>query len=120
MEYFLPLISFPVLNDLITSVHLSFSNPTGIVGSNIGLTCTTMLSLDVTGAPIEFLFELDGDRVAGAASNTQTGMATLSPLAISSAGNYTCIVIVVADLCEGEICPSRTSDPVTLRVQCEL
>ena len=115
-----------VPSDLITSVSLSTSNQTGNVGSSVSLTCTAVLSVNVTWAMIEFDYGLgSSNTVAAVAGTTQTDVATLSPVTISSAGNYACSVTVTAPgVCGGggsePACPTRTSDPVALIVHCEL
>ena len=51
----------------------------------------------------------------------QTNKATLSPVTLSSAGEYTCTVSVTASgVCEGgPDCPAATSDPISLEVLCK-
>ena len=117
---------FPsVPGDLITSVSLSPSNPIGTVGSFINLTCTAVLSVDVSGAMIVFDYGFMNNTVPAVAGNNQIDMATISPVELSSANEYDCTVTVMAPgVCGGgeseSVCPSNTSDPVPLKVQCEL
>ena len=115
---------FPsVPSDLITSAFLSPSNPTGTVGSSVILTCTAMLSVDVSGAMIEFDYGLGSTSVVTASNTTEANTATISSVSLSSAGDYTCTVTVTAPgVCGGgsePVCPTKTSDPITLTVQCE-
>ena len=119
------LFFFSVPSGLVTSAVLSSSTTTGTVGSSVYLTCSAMLSVDVSGAVIEYDYGFMSNTTAVVAGTTQTNMATISPVEVSSAGDYNCTVIVTASgVCgEGEpvpACPNKTSDPVTLKVQCEL
>ena len=114
---------FPVPSNLITSVSLSFSNQTGIVGSSATLTCMAVLSVDVSGVVIEFDYKLGDTSVETASGSTLTNTATISIVALSSAGYYTCTVTVAAfGVCGGgsrQTCPTLTSDVVLLTMQCE-
>ena len=63
--------------------------------------------------------------MAAVAGNNQIDMATISPVELSSAGEYTCTVTVTASgVCGGGgselACPTKTSDAVKLTVMCEL
>ena len=114
-----------VPNALITSVSLSPPNPIGTVGSSISLTCTAVLSVDVSGAMIVFDYGFINNTVAAVAGNTQTDTATVSPVELSSADEYDCTVTVTAHGVCGEgvsepACPTETSNTVALKVQCEL
>ena len=58
------------------------------------------------------------------ANLTQQSTAVISPVSLSSAGEYTCTVTVTAPgVCGGggsqPACPTYTSDPVALKVQCK-
>ena len=109
--------------NLITSASLSPANPNGTVGSSVNLTCKAVLCVDVTGAMIGFDYRLDNVSVHTVSGTTLTSTATISPVTISSAGSYTCTVNVTASgVCgagSGHVCPTNTSDPVPLTVQCE-
>ena len=114
-----------VPNDLITSVSLSPPNPIGTVGSSVSLICTAVLSVDVSGAMTVFDYGVMNHTVAAVAGKTQTSIATISPVELSSADEYDCTVIITAPgVCGGggsePDCPTKTSDPVTLKVQCKL
>ena len=114
-----------VPDGLITSASLSLSDTSVTVGRSVNLTCTAILSADISGAMIVFDYGFMTNTMAAVAGNTQTDMATLSPVELSSAGDYTCAVTVTAPgVCGGggsePACPTVTSDPVTLNVQCEL
>ena len=117
---------FPsVPSGLIKSVSLTPPNPTGTVGSSVSLICTAVLSVDVSGSLIVFDYGFMNYTKAAVAGTTQTGMATISPVKLSSSGDYTCTVTVTAPgVCGGggsePVCPTNTSDPVPLKVQCEL
>ena len=94
-------------------------------GSSANLTCTAILSVDVSGAMIVFDYGFMTNTVAAIVGNNQTNMVTLSPVELSSASDYTCTLTVAAPgVCGGggsePACPTKTSDPVTLNVQCEL
>ena len=120
---------FPsVPSDLITSASLSPSNPTRTVGSSVILTCRAMLSVDVSGAMIKFDYQLGSTSVgtgsSTASSTTEADTTTISPVSLSTAGDYTCIVTVTASgVCGGggsePTCPTKTSNTATLTVQCE-
>ena len=114
-----------VPSGLITSTVLSTSNPNVTTGSSVTLTCIAKFSVDITGTMIEFDYGLLKNTVAANASTTQTDTAIISPVEISSAGEYTCTVTVTAPgVCGGgdiePACPNKTSDPMILTVQCEL
>ena len=115
---------FPTVpSKLITSVSLSPSNPTETVGSSVTLTCEAVLTVDVSGAIIEFDYNgLTDSSVAAVSGTFQTNMATISLVTISSASEYTCTVTVTASgVCGGSepACPTNTSDAVTLTVRCK-
>ena len=114
-----------VPSDLILSVSLSPANPIETVGSSATLTCMAKVSVDVTGAMIEFdNNRLDDVSVDTASGTTLTNTTTISPVSISSAGEYTCTVTVTASgVCGGggsePVCPTKTSNIISLTVQCE-
>ena len=61
--------------------------------------------------------------IAAVTGSTQTDIATVSPVEVSSSGDYTCTVTVIASgVCGGggPACPTNTSDAVPLIVQGEL
>ena len=96
----------------------------GILGDSIIATCTAELSVAVLGTTIEFDYGFINNTLPAVAGTTQTNMATISSVTPSTAGEYNCIVTVtVPGVCGGggsePSCPSKSSDPVTLRVQCE-
>ena len=82
-----------------------------------------MLSLDVTGAMIEFDYGVgSSNTVPVVAGTTQTNVGMISPVTISSAGDYTCTVTVTASGVCGESgldCPTGTSSPVSVAVLSE-
>ena len=72
-----------------------------------------------------FDYGLMNNTVTAVAGNTHTDMATISPVDLSSANDYDCTVTVTAPgVCGGggsePDCPIMASDPVPLKVQCEL
>ena len=100
-------------------------DPIGTIGSSISLTCTALLSVDVSGAMIVFDYGFANNTVPALTGNTQTDTATISPVKLSSTDEYDCIVTVTALGVCGEggsepACPNNTSDAVALKVQCEL
>ena len=117
--------SFPsVPGNLTISVFLTPPNPTGTIGSPINLTCTAVFSADVIETMIQFDYGFMSNTVAAVAGITQTDMATISSVSLSSAGEYTCTVTVTASgVCGGNgsepACPTKTSDAISLTVQCE-
>ena len=113
-----------VPSDIITSVTLLFKPMYGFVGDSITAFCNATVSVDVSEALIEFDYRFMSNTVAAVAGTTQTDMTTISPVSISSAGEYTCTVTVTASgVCGGDepepACPTKTSDPVSITVQCE-
>ena len=105
-------------------MQLSISNSPGTIGSSTDLTCTAILSVDVSGAMIEFDYGFVSNTLAMASDTTQNNVATISPVELFSAGEYTCTVTVTASgVCGGggsePDCPTKTSDAVALEVQCE-
>ena len=88
------------------------------------MTCTAILSVNVSGAMIEFDYRLDGVSLETASGTTLTSTATIYPVTLSSAGEYTCTVTVTASgVCGGggsePACPTKTSNAISLTVQCE-
>ena len=119
------MIFLSVPSNLITSASLSLSNPIGIVGSSVTMSCIAFLSVDVSGAMIEFDLRLNDVSLDTASGTTLTKTVTISPVALPSAGSYTCTVTVTAPgVCGGggsePACPTKNSDSVLLKVQCEL
>ena len=93
-------------------------------GSSVSLTCAAMLSVDVSGAMIVFDYGFRTITKAAVTGSTQTDTAIISPVELTFSGNYTCTVTVTAPgVCGGcgsePACPTNTSDPVLLKVQCE-
>ena len=113
-----------VPSDLITSVTLTLSPTTQVVGENVGVYCTAELSVSVFGGVIEFDYEFMNSSVSASNGTTHTSVAAISPVTVSSAGEYACTVTVTAPgVCGGggsePACPTKTSNPVTLTVRCE-
>ena len=84
-----------------------------------------MLSVDVSGATIEFDYGYMKNIVDAAAGTTQTDTATIVHEEGFFASEYNCTVTVTASGVCGEggsepACPTKTSDSVSLPVQCEL
>ena len=72
---------FPsVPSGLITSASLSLSNTNVTVGSFVSLTCTAILSVDISGAMIVFDYGFMIITKAAIAGNTQTDTAIISPV----------------------------------------
>ena len=97
----------------------------GVLGDSITATCTVELNVYVSGCVIKFNYEFITNTPAAGAGLTLYNFATLSPLNISSAGEYTCTATVfTGPSCQvngsGQLSIPRTSDAVTLRVQCAL
>ena len=76
--------------------------------------------MDAAGAVVELDYRLDDVSMYTAFGTTLTNTITISPVSISSAGEYTCIVTVTASgVCgggSGKNCPTNTSDVVSLTV----
>ena len=114
---------YSVPSPLISSVTLTRSSPTRKVGSSVTLFCTALLTVNISGAMIEFDYGFRSKSAFAASGTTQTNTTTISPVSISSAGEYTCTVTVTAPgVCESgprQVCPTKISDPVSLTVLCE-
>ena len=94
------------------------------VGSFASLTCTAILSVDVSGAMNVFDYGFMIITKAAVAGNAQTDTTIISPVDLTFSGDYTCTVTVTAPgVCGGcgsePAWPTNTSDPVLLKVQCE-
>ena len=121
------LVFSSVPSDLIATVSLSPSNPNETVGDSVTLTCTATLSIDVSGAMIEFDYgSITTNTIAAVSGTSQTDIATISSVSISFVGEYTCTVTVTAPglgVCGGggpePACPTKTSSTVSLTVHCE-
>ena len=115
---------YPVPTEIITSVSLSFDPMTGVVGDFITAKCTVELNYTISGCDMEFDYGfITNTDVAAGAGLEAYNFATISLVNISSAGEYTCTATVTGgDFCQGvgseQLFIPRTSDAVTLRVQC--
>ena len=85
--------------------------------------CAAQLSVDVSGSVIEFDYGFvikTGFVVAG---TSQSNTATMSTVTTASAGYYTCTVTITANgVCgngQEQVCPTKTSDTISLGVLCE-
>ena len=116
---------YSVPSNLISSVSLSPATPTGTLGSSVELTCTATLSMDVFGAMIKFEYgSITTNTMPAVSGTSQTNKASIPLMSISSAGGYTCTVTVTAtDVCEEggsePDCPTKTSNTISLAVECE-
>ena len=88
--------------------------------------CEAKLTVPVntSKATLEFDYGVTIVTVPAGSGTTLTNIVTISPVSISSAGNYTCSMTVAAPgVCGGggtePACPTKTSDPVALMVKCE-
>ena len=95
----------------------------GVLGDSVTATCTIELNFTVSGCVIKFYYGFKTDIVSGGSGLTAFNFATISPVNISSAGEYTCTATVFSGpYCQvngsGQISMPRTSDAITLRVQC--
>ena len=117
---------WPLVPSNFLSVFFTPSDPVGTVGSSINLTCTAMLSVNVPEAMFSFDYRFMNNSVLMIPDSMQSvNIFMISPVAISSAGDYDCTVTVtVSGVCGGggsePACPTMTSDDVTLTVRCEL
>ena len=97
------------------------------MGDSITASCSATLRMDVSGySMIEFDYGLTSNIVAAVAGTTQNDIATISSSALVPGSEYTCTVTVAASgVCGGgglepaAACPTKTSDPVTIPVECE-
>ena len=115
-----------VPSDLIKSVSLTSTKEPLIlaVGSSAWFICTVTLTTDVSEAMVEFDYGFQMNLASISSGTSQLNSATISSMSLSSAGNYTCKVTVTASgVCGGggsePACPTKTSDPVSLTMQCE-
>ena len=95
----------------------------GVLGDSITAICTAELNFTISGCDIKFDYGFKTITVATGAGVKLFNWVTISPVNISSAGEYTCTVTVTGgDFCQGvgseQLFQPRTSDVVTLRVQC--
>ena len=105
------------------SVSLSFDPMIGVVGDSITAICTAELNFTIPGCEIKYDYGFKTTTVAVGASVKLFNFATISPVNISTAGEYTCTVTLTGGpFCQGvgseQLFIPRTSDAVTLRVQC--
>ena len=85
------------------------------MGDSITATCTVQLNFNVSGCNIEYIYGFKTNTVAAGAGVTLHNFVTISPVNISSAGEYTCTVTVLAGpYCQvngsGQLSMPRTSD----------
>ena len=83
-----------------------------------------VLLVDASGAVIMFEYKFGDMSVDTASDTTLTNTVTVPTVTLSSAGDYTCTVTVTASgVCGGggsePACPTSTSGPVRLTVQCK-
>ena len=121
VNLFLYIYSVP--SEIVSSVSLSFDPIIGVLGDSITATCTIELYFNVPGCIIEYVYGFKTNLVAAGAGVKLYNFASLSPVNISSAGEYTCNVTVLANgPCQVNGSEQRSipraSDAVTLRMQC--
>ena len=95
----------------------------GVLGDSVIATCTVELNFNVSGCTIEYDYGFTtSTSVATSADVKPHHSATISPVKISSAGEYNCTATVFSgSYCQvngsEQLSMPRTSDAVTLRVQ---
>ena len=95
----------------------------GVLGDAIFAICTVQLNFTVPGCAFEYDYGFTTTTTPASTGTTAVSTVTVSPVNISLAGEYTCTVTVRHnDFCQGvgseQVFTPRTSDVVTLRVQC--
>ena len=95
----------------------------GVWGDAITATCTVELNFTVPGCLFEYDYGFTTTTAPASASTTAFNTPTVSPVNISLAGEHTCTVTVrYTPFCQGvgseQVFTPRSSDVVTLRVQC--
>ena len=91
----------------------------GVLGNATTARCRAQFTVNVSGCTLRFDYGLVTNEVTGGYGLDLYNTLTLSPVNISSAGEYTCTVLVIdTDLCTRNISP-KTSAAVALTVQCE-
>ena len=91
----------------------------GVVGNATLALCRAQLTVNVSGCILQFDYGFVTIEVPGGSALDHYKFLALSPVNISSAGEYTCTVSVFdTDFCTRNISP-KTSAAVTLTVQCE-
>ena len=114
---------YSVSSEIISSVSLSFDPMIGVLGDLITATCAVELNFTLYGCEIEFNYGFKTYTVAAGAGAKLYNFATIPSVNISFAGEYTCTATVFSGpICQvngsGQLSIPRTSDAVTLRVQC--
>ena len=103
----------------ITSVELTFNPTIGVLGNDITARCLAQLTVNASGCILRFDYGSVKNLAPGGSALDLYNFLTLSPVNISSAGVYTCTVSVIdTGFCTRNI-SSKTSEGVTLTVQCE-
>ena len=111
---------YVALSGIIISVDLTFNPMIGVLGESTLATCIASVTVNVSLCSVQFDYGLVTNEVAGGAGLDLYNTLTISPVTISSAGEYTCTVSIVDTLdCTRNISP-KTSEAVTLKVQCAL
>ena len=120
------LFSCLVSSDLITSVTISFTPSIVLVGDKTVVFCVAQLkeplNASEAGFAIDYGFKIN--IVPTGAGTTVTNSVPIFSVNISFAGAHNCTVTVTAPgVCGGggsePACPTMTSDPVALMVECE-
>ena len=90
----------------------------GVVGNTTIARCLAQITVNVSGCILRYDYGFVTNEVPGGFGLDIYNFAILSPVNISSAGEYTCTVSVIdTDFCTRSISP-KSSAAVTLKVQC--
>ena len=116
--------AFPLASNDFLLVSLTPSTLIAFVGSSVTFTCTAMVNVNISGITFQFDSSfMDNSSLTTTGSNEMSNNYTISPVNISSAGEYTCsLTVSVPGVC-GDLfqppCPSNSSVAV-LTVLCKL
>ena len=95
----------------------------GFLGDNVTLFCTASLIKNINNLTIEFDYGFTNNSEIAVAGYNQTNTATISPVTLSSAGDYNCTVTVYVTVSENGsdlFHQTNTSNTIQLSVQREL
>ena len=109
---------YVVTSGTITSINLTFNSTIGVWGSTIAGQCHAQFTVNVSGCVLRFDYGFVTKEAPAGRGLELYNILLLSPVNVSSAGEYTCTVSVIdTTVCSRNISP-KSSAAVTLKVQC--